>query len=155
MKQNKISCCKSREARAPVPHSWRCQCGDTVRVYHNIHCVPVKTSSSYFMNNSVKNQVIWMISGKQKPEEISRNYYLACPPRLTKCYHCTLWKIDVIKFPMFPSKIGCILNSQLLNHTRQVKFQTSKIAEIVKSVIHVCAPSIVKIDWFLTEMFKK
>ena len=33
-----------------------------------------------------------------------------------KGYHCTLWKIDVIKIS-FLSQIGCILNSQLLYHT--------------------------------------
>ena len=32
----------------------------------------------------VKNQVIWVIIGTQKPEEISDKYYLACLPQLKK-----------------------------------------------------------------------
>jgi len=61
-----------------------------------------------------------------------------------KCYHCTLWKTDAIKFQLFPLKIGCILNSQLLYHTTTAK-----------SVGHMCAPNIVKTGWFLTEIVKK
>ena len=34
------------------------------------------------MNNSVKNQVIRMIFGTQKPEEISHKRHLAFPPYL-------------------------------------------------------------------------
>ena len=99
-----------------------------------VHRVPIKTYTSYFMNNYVKNQVILMIFGTQKPEEISHKWDLACPPRgPEKYYHCTLRNIDVIKFPLFPSKIGYILN-RLVNcyTTRQLKFQKSKIAETVK-----------------------
>ena len=47
-----------------------------------MHCVPIKTSSFYFMNNSVKNQVICVIFGTLNPEEISCKCYLACPPHL-------------------------------------------------------------------------
>ena len=69
--------------------------------------------------------------------------------------------MDVIKFPLFPSKIGCILNSQLFYHTATEISEKSKIAETVnwkletlKSVHHMCAPNIVKIGRVLTEIFK-
>jgi len=34
------------------------------------------------MNNSVKNQVIWIIFGTQNAEEILRKWYVAWPPQL-------------------------------------------------------------------------
>ena len=62
--------------------------------------------------------------------------------------------MHLIKFSMLPSKIGCILYSQLFYHMH-VKFQISRIVEIIKNVHHMCAPKVVKIGLFLTEIFKK
>ena len=105
---------------------------DRHRLHRHILCVPIKTTStSYFMNDYVKNQVISMIFGTHKPEEISHKWDL-----------------------LFPSKTGRILNSNWYT-IRQLKFQKSKTAETAKSVGHVCAPNIVKTGWFLTEIFKK
>jgi len=44
--------------------------------------VIIKTSTFYSMNNSVKNQVTWIIFGTQNVEEILRKWYVACPPQL-------------------------------------------------------------------------
>jgi len=52
------------------------------RVMLVLHCVPIKTSTFYFMINSVKNQVIWIIFGTQNAEEILCKWYIACPPQL-------------------------------------------------------------------------
>jgi len=65
-----------------------------------------------------------------------------------------LWKIDVIKFPLFPSKIGCILNSLLLYHTT-TEISEKQNCRNVNSVHHMCAPNIIKIGWFLTKIFQK
>ena len=40
-------------------------------VTESLHCVPIKTPTFHFMNNSVKNEVILIIFGIQNPEEIS------------------------------------------------------------------------------------
>jgi len=47
-----------------------------------LHCVPIKTSTFYCINNSVKNRVIWIIFGTQNPEEILHKWYVASPPQL-------------------------------------------------------------------------
>jgi len=56
-----------------------------------------------------------------------------------KYYHCTLWKIDIIKFPLFPSKIGWILNSQLLYLTTSEVSEKQKLQKLLNCQAHVCA----------------
>jgi len=34
------------------------------------------------MNNSVRNQVIWIVFGTQNAEEILHKWYIACPPQV-------------------------------------------------------------------------
>jgi len=46
------------------------------------HCDPIKSSTFYFMNNSVKNPVILILFGTQNAEEILRKCHVACPPQL-------------------------------------------------------------------------
>jgi len=55
--------------------------------------------------------------------------------------------MHLIKFPLLPSKIGCIFNSQLFHH------MPSEISEIGNSVCHICSPKVVKIGWFRKEIF--
>jgi len=50
--------------------------------------------------------------------------------------------MHLIKFLLLPSKIWCILNTQLLYR------KTTKISEIVESIHHMCAPKIVKLADF-------
>jgi len=45
---------------------------ESVYMHYNVHGVPIKTSTSYFLKNSVKNLAIWMIFSTQNSEEISR-----------------------------------------------------------------------------------
>jgi len=42
----------------------------TKKQTYTLHCVPIKTPTFYFMNNSVKYQVIRIIFGTQNAEEI-------------------------------------------------------------------------------------
>jgi len=62
--------------------------------------------------------------------------------------------MHLFKFPLLFSKVGCILNSQLFRHMPS-EIPDKQNAEIVKSVHHMCAPKVVKIGCFLTEIFKK
>jgi len=72
-----------------------------------------------------------------------------------KCYHCTLWKMDVFKFPLFPSSVGCILNGQLLYRTTtEISDKRIKLQELLQAST-MFAPNIVKIGWLLTAIFKK
>jgi len=53
------------------------------------------------------------------------------PENVTTVQVCTFWKVDLmhlIKFLLLPSKIWCILNTQLLYR------KTTKISEIVESI---------------------
>ena len=62
--------------------------------------------------------------------------------------------MHLFKFPLLFSKVGCILNSQLFRHMPS-EIPDKQNAQIVKSVHHMCAPKVVKIGCFLTEIFKK
>ena len=60
---------------APELHS-------STSIHADTHCVPIKTTAFHFTNNSVKNQMIWIIFGMQNPEEISHKWYVARPRHL-------------------------------------------------------------------------
>jgi len=74
-----------------------------------------------------------------------------------KYYHCTLWKIDIIKFPLFPSKIGCILNSQLLYLTTSEISEKQKLQKLLNCQPHVCAKHCKNwqiFDWNIQKIIK-
>ena len=48
------------------------------------------------MHNSVKNHVIWIISGTQNAEEILHKWYVACPPQLKD--ETTIFLIEGISY---------------------------------------------------------
>jgi len=50
---------RSRQITTPVPHHSVVTGRNTeIQIALLLHCLPVKTSTSYFMNNAVNNQVI-------------------------------------------------------------------------------------------------
>jgi len=105
------------------------------------------------MNNSVKNQVIWFIFGTQNVEEILDKWYAASPPQLKKSNHYTLWKADLmhlIKFRLLSSKIGRVLNSQLLHHLPS-EFSDKQNCRNCYCVHRMCAPKVIKklVDFWL------
>jgi len=91
----------------------------------------------------------------ENPEEISSNWYWACPLQLKKCYHCSLWKADLmhlIEFPLLDSKLDA---SQIANCyiMWQLKFRQEKLQKLLKCPPYVCT-KIVKIGWFWLRYWK-
>jgi len=62
--------------------------------------------------------------------------------------------MHLIKFPLISSKIWCILNSQLLQHLPS-EISDKQNCRNCWCVYHMHAPKVIKIGWFLTEMFQK
>ena len=73
-----------------------------------------------------------------------------------KCHLYTLWKADLIliKFPLLSSKIGCMLNSQLL-HDLPSEISHKQNRRNCQCVYHTGAPKVIKTGWSLTEIFQK
>ena len=73
-----------------------------------------------------------------------------------KCHLYTLWKADLIliKFPLLSSKIGCMLNNQLL-HDLPSEISHKQNRRNCQCVYHTGAPKVIKTGWSLTEIFQK
>ena len=103
--------------------------------YHFNYTVS-KTSPYYFLNNSVKNQPIWIICGKQNQEQISRKLLRIWPPNLRnviavpcEIQNSGIWR----KLWCFPQNVNSSTIASCFV-TWQLKFQTSNIAQVVKNV---------------------
>jgi len=103
--------------------------------YHFNYTVST-TSPYYFLNNSVKNQPIWIICGKQNQEQISRKRLRIWPPNLRnviavpcEIQNSGIWR----KLCCFPQNVNSSTIASCFV-TWQLKFQTSNIAQVVKNV---------------------
>ena len=62
-----------------------------------VDAVSQKWPHFYFLNNSVKNKLIWIIFGTQNSAEIIHSL-LHIPTTSEKCCHCILWHAENISF---------------------------------------------------------
>jgi len=74
-----------------------------------IHCVPKSGHIFVFLNNSVKNKPIWIISGIRNPEEMLHRCVWSCPPHLKNVdtVPCEMQKISFST----AVPIGCALGA--------------------------------------------
>jgi len=101
---------------------------------------------SWITQSIIKWSEWFLVNGSLKKFHIRHFSVSATPDKTLPLY--------LVKDRRFPEKLAA---SHIANccTRQQLKFQTSKIADTVKNVHHMCAPNIVKTGWFLAEIFKR